>query len=243
MRNITRCSFIVLSFLFLWAAAPGWAEDMKFTTSYPSPYGIYQELSSTAKTSLATDSTAKTGIGTTTPTQKLDVVGSIAIPTTIDSTSGVIYKGTFRFIHNFALPGTDGANTFVGVNAGNFTMTGSTVEQGSYNTAVGWSALNRNTTGNYNTANGLQALYWNTTGWYNTASGIYALLGNTTGYQNTASGGSALAGNTTGYRNTASGAYALVKNSTGYQNTAQGFEALFSNTTGPYNSAMGVQAL
>jgi len=71
------------------------------------------------------------------------VTGNITlVPST--PTAGNILKGTAPFIHNF---GT--GNTFIGVNAGNFTMTGDGA-----NTASGFQALQANTTGSFNTASG-----------------------------------------------------------------------------------------
>ncbi|MBI5023165.1 MAG: hypothetical protein HZC05_03340 [Candidatus Magasanikbacteria bacterium] len=160
--------------------------------------------------------------------------GTLNLRNTTDSISGVIYKGTSRFIHNFALAGTEGENTFVGVNAGNFTMTGSVGTQGSYNVAVGGSSLFFNTTGYWNTANGYASLYNNTTGNNNTANGYQSLFNNNTGYYNTANGVSALYNNTTGYYNTANGVSALASNTTGADNTAVGFQA-------GYNSDVSLQ--
>lgn len=130
------------------------------------------------------------------------------------ATTGNIMKGTNRFLHNF---GTD--NTFIGVGAGNFTMTGTS-----------------------NTASGFAALASNTTGYQNTASGAYALVSNTTGTQNTASGLGALNRNTTGTHNTASGYGALYLNTTGVSNTAYGVNALMNSTTGISNIAIGYAA-
>jgi hypothetical protein len=189
------------------------------------------------------NSSGNVGIGTTTPAQKLDVVGSIALPATTSATAGVIYKGTNRFIHDFALPGTSGVNTFVGVSAGNFTMTGSTGLQGSFNTAIGGSALAANTTGMGNTASGIFALSANTTGGANTASGLFSLSGTNIGGANTASGAFSLTANTTGDGNTASGYYAAAGNTTAESNVAIGFEALKINTTGSRNVAIGRGAL
>jgi len=146
-------------------------------------------------------------------------------------TTGDILKGGVPFIHNY---GTD--NTFIGINAGNLTMTGN------HNTADGASALKRNTTGNFNTACGDSALYNNTTGERNTASGRWALLRNTAGGYNTAYGDIALYFNSIGYYNTACGFGALDENTTGGNNTASGINALNSNTTGSYNTAIGSDA-
>jgi hypothetical protein len=173
----------------------------------------------------------------------------VLVPST--ATAGNILKGTAPFIHNF---GQGNGNTFIGVNAGNFTLTGyentgsgngalQALTIGNTNTAIGASALYNNTSGVSNTASGTQALLNNTTGSNNTASGKSALLNNTTGDYNTASGWNALQLNTTGIDNTASGASALRNNTTGAGNTASGFGALWGNTTGSNNTASGIQAL
>jgi hypothetical protein len=144
-------------------------------------------------------------------------------------------------------------NTFLGLNAGNFTMTGDentglgynalvSNTTGSNNSANGSFALSGNTMGNSNTANGQGALFANTTGHDNSASGAFALENNTMGNSNTANGSGALFANTTGTENTADGAAALGHN-TGSSNTANGAVALFANTTGSNNTASGDRAL
>jgi len=150
------------------------------------------------------DSTGNLGIGTSSPTVKLDVVG--AISSTTDATlSGVrVGKGA----------GAITSNTVVGAGALNANTTGSN------NTASGVNALLANTTGSSNTASGRSALQNNTTGIDNTANGLQALRDNSTGFQNTASGVNALVNNTTGSANTASGMNALLANTTGSGNTA-----------------------
>jgi hypothetical protein len=159
------------------------------------------------------------------------VSGNLALDNTNGpGTTGVITLGGNPFLDNF---GT--FNTFVGQNAGNFTITGVG------NTATGYNVLSSNTTGVYNTASGYQALFSNTTGLNNTATGGWALSGNTTGYNNTASGFLALQNNTNGFNNTASGLQALQRNTGGGFNTAFGY-ALIYNTTGSNNTAVGFQA-
>ncbi|MFA5931973.1 MAG: hypothetical protein WC793_01185 [Candidatus Paceibacterota bacterium] len=179
----------------------------------------------------------------TTGTGMVTLGSSLTIPTTTSSTTGVIFKGANRFIHNFALAGTDGQNTFVGINAGNFTMTGSTGSQGSYNTAVGDSALSSNTTGLENTALGSFALNANTTGTSNIAIGDYTLSANTTGSFNIGIGSYSFLLNTTGIDNTAIGHNVLATNTTGSDNTIVGFEGLVYNTTGSKNTVIGGNAL
>jgi len=157
----------------------------------------------------------------------LTLSGAIELPVTT-ATTGIIKAGGDRFLHNFGL-----ANTFVGINAGNLSMTGG------YNTASGYVALYNNASGSYNSAHGYQSLLNNTTGSYNTSSGYLALFSNTTGSANTATGNEALYSNTTGLSNTATGNGALYSNTTGNYNTANGDGALFSNTTGSNNTALG----
>lgn len=154
----------------------------------------------------------------------------------------------------------NGANTAVGQAALRYATGGVEVAEGSNNTAVGFvalqgnttgysntgigrGALGANTTGHHNTASGATALAFNTTGNHNTASGFNALFFNSTGSRNTANGSNALFANTTGADNSASGFHALRANTTGYENTASGAYALASNTTGKRNSASGFDAL
>jgi hypothetical protein len=190
------------------------------------------------------------GIGTTEPSQALDLIGNLKLENTISNDTGVIYKGGDRFIHNFQHPTgytakPAGYNTFVGVNAGNFVMglTATKTYHGSYNSAMGSYALHYNTIGYYNSAMGSSALFSNTTGYYNSAMGSSALYYNSTGSNNSAIGYSALKSNTTGYTNSAMGSFALYSNTAGYRNSAMGSSALYSNTTGFSNSAMGYSAL
>jgi hypothetical protein len=193
------------------------------------------------------------GIGTSTPTEKLDVAGGVSLsgnlrlPAT-STTAGVITVGGARFAHSV---GT--ANTFLGQYAGNLTMNGAS------NTGSGYSALNSNTSGGHNTATGTYSLSSNTTGSYNTATGEGVLVGNTTGSDNTAAGAGAMEHNTAGAGNTVSGSGALFYNTTGNyntatgvaaltfndgsNNTADGYISLYSNTTGMNNTASGYSAL
>ncbi len=183
------------------------------------------------------------GIGITTPNQQLEITAAMRMPATTNSTTGVIYKGANSFIHNYKPSANDGNNTFLGVNAGNFTMSSGTSWLASGNTGVGASALNALTSGGYNTAIGNSSMPVNTTGSYNTAIGASALSANTTGAGNTAIGNGALQANTTAGGNTAVGNSALNANTTGYGNIAVGESTLRLNTTGYYNIAMGQGAM
>ena len=85
--------------------------------------------------------------------------GNLQLPATTPLTGQFQVNGA-RFLHSF---GTH--NTFLGRNAGNFTLTGRD------NTAVGEGALRSNTSGARNTAVGQIALLSNTDGTENTAVG------------------------------------------------------------------------
>jgi hypothetical protein len=133
----------------------------------------------------------------------------------------------------YATAGVGANNTFLGTNAGNFTMVGD------LNTGIGRGALSNNAAGNFNTATGAFALELNTTGDDNTADGEGALNQNDSGFGNTAAGSLALANNTTGSFNTADGRLALFGNESGDANTALGANAL-ANTTGANNIGIGL---
>ena len=196
-------------------------------------------------------STNNVGIGTASPSQQLEITGDFEMPnTTFADQSGIIYKGANRFIHDFNYGNngtvtTHGYNTFVGENAGNFTMgsTATSVWDSSYNTGVGYQSLYSNTTGYDNSALGYRALYLNTTGGGNSAFGYQTLYSNTTGGDNTANGYWSMYNNTEGWNNTAVGFFTLWFNTTGSGNTAIGDQTLLNNTTGYGNTAVGQTAL
>jgi hypothetical protein len=135
----------------------------------------------------------------------------------------------------YAEAGVGANNTFLGTNAGNFTMAGD------LNTGIGRGALSTNTAGNFNTATGAFALQLNTTGDDNTANGQGSLGKNDSGFANTATGTLSLANNASGTFNTATGRLALFANETGNNNTALGASAL-PNVTGSNNIGIGVDA-
>jgi hypothetical protein len=153
-----------------------------------------------------------------------------------------IFKGNDRFLHTYNGTGTNGQNTFLGINAGNFTL-GGTIFQGSYNTGVGYYSLASLTTGSDNSAFGNSALLLNTTGTQNSAFGVSALYNNLTGSANCAFGNNSLTSNTTGNYNSSFGYQSLYSNTTGYYNSAFGYGPLSSNSTGYNNSAFGCFSL
>lgn len=159
--------------------------------------------------------------------------------------------GTAALFYNAA-----NGNTAIGTNSGYTNTSGAGI------TAIGNSALNKNTTGSGNTALGLNAGYTNTTSSNITAAGSGALYKSTaadntgvgfdagynvsTGTRTTALGSLALfgaGGGVTGNDNTAVGYGTLAAVSSGYANTAVGSTALNAATTGYSNTAVGFQAL
>jgi len=172
----------------------------------------------------------------------------LKIDPTTSSSTGIIFKGTDRFIHNFQHPTGGGAipngkNIFIGIGAGNFTMgsTATITTHSSRNIGIGADSLLNNTTGSSNAAMGNDTLKVNTTGANNMAIGTSALTANTTGSANVGIGGSALASNTKGVNNVAIGnsALTLITGTFISHNTAIGTSSLLALTTGITNTAMG----
>ena len=203
-------------------------------------YGIYSSVANTGATSTdiagyftssgATNNYAiivpsgggSVGIGTSAPTDQLQITQNFQIPATT-STTGIINQGgnaaANRFIHTY---GT--GNLFIGLGAGNFTTTGS-----GFNVGIGTSALASLTTvpATDNTAVGYQASMSDLQGSANVAIGYQALRANDNGSQNTAVGAQALLNNI----------HPLVNQ--GAWNTATGTNTLNVNTIGTYNSSYG----
>ena len=170
---------------------------------------------------------ANVGIGTSSPTERLDVNGNLFM-------SGGDIK-TDRWLQSTVNTGI-GVGVFGG---GNLTRPAGTYD-GLYNTAVGHQALYSDATGASNTAIGYQTLLLNSSGRYNSALGANALRENYTGTSNTAIGYSALKRHGSNF-NTAIGANALRDNSGDY-NTAMGANALYTSKTGLGNTVIGSHA-
>ena len=118
----------------------------------------------------------------------------------------------------------------------------STVTTANANTAVGSKAL-MNCTHQANTAVGFEALEVNTSGDTNTAIGALSLTANTTGGNNTGVGGHTLQQQTTATENTAVGRQAGHSVTTGIRNTMIGKGAGENNmTTGENNLVLGYNA-
>jgi hypothetical protein len=182
------------------------------------------------------------GIGEDEPSQALDLIGNIKLLNTDISASGVIYKGSNPFIHDFAVAATAGENTFIGINAGNFTMArDASYSDASNNTGIGYETLSSLTKGGQNTAVGVQALWSLTEGNNNTSVGVDAAMYTSDGSNNTAIGSQSMKWNSSGNENTAVGAGSLEEYY-GDNNTALGTWAL-SFGTANNNTAVGHTAL
>ncbi len=177
-------------------------------------------------------SSGRVGIGTSAPAATLEVNGAAQVDGNLTMSGSILSSG---------VPVLQAPNNA----SGNFSggLAALTRTTGTYNTALGASALQLDTAGLANTASGYQTLLNNTTGNWNTAGGAQALTTNTTGFNNTAVGGVALQYNTTGNDNAAVGFIALNANTTGYDNAAIGSSALSLNSTGNNNTASGYGAL
>lgn len=127
----------------------------------------------------------------------LDVAGNVTLssnldlPATSSASAGVITLGGVRFAHQFG----GITNTFLGYNAGNFSLTGGG------NTVNGYNAFLSNTSGFANTAVGYRTLIANSTGGTNTVIGNSAMTLNSTGSGNIAVGWQAGQALTTGDNN------------------------------------------
>jgi hypothetical protein len=209
------------------------------------------------------------GIGTSAPSAKLDIAGTLKVA---DGTQGVGKVLTsdanglasWASYNSWGLTGNSGTvagTNFIGTTdtpqlnfrvaglkaglidgAGENTFLG--VQSGNNspgmdNTAIGYETFYSNVEGIFNTAIGGRALYSNTAGIANTANGYQSLYSNTTGNDNIATGSRALYSNTTGYSNIAYGVDALHSNTVGYINFCFGQNSLYSNVSGVGNTAIG----
>jgi hypothetical protein len=186
----------------------------------------------------------KLGIGTSDPVQQLQLTGSVELPLTINSSTGVLYKGGFPFLHDYKGPNALGFNTFLGQDAGNFIMGGGQDYIGCNNTGLGFNAVHGVTTGYANTGVGSLSLTSTTVGIENTAVGVNSMIANINGNRNTALGYMAGHDNTSGSNNTVIGYNSNYYNQGGGNNTIIGYEAgkgsALHNKTG--NIFIGSQA-
>jgi hypothetical protein len=132
-------------------------------------------------------------------------------------------------------------NVLTNTSFGDFALKSYTSLNGG-STAIGFSALQSNTSGYGNTAVGAAALSSNTSAINNVAIGNISMQNNTTGGSNTAVGHQSMQTNTAGGSNTALGCQAMGTAASGNNNTATGAFSLM-NTSGSGNTANGSYSL
>lgn len=212
--------------------------------------------------------TGNFGLGTTTPSEKLDVAGNIRfsgalMPNNIAGTAGqVLTSNGAGAAPTWANPaGGGGSGWSLTGNAGTVPGTnfiGTTddkdlvfkrgglksglINLSLSNTAFGVNAMRDNTTGGSNSFFGSNAGAANTTGFQNTFIGKDAGALNTSGGFNTFTGTGAGGANNTGALNSFFGAYAGTANTTGQANNFFGYYAGAANTVGYYNNFIGMQS-
>ena len=184
-----------------------------------------------------------------------DLFGNLRFVNTNSNLKGIIYKDIESFIHNYEGIGSLGGNTFLGLSAGNFTMTSARyntgigyrvlndLTTGSQNTGMGFICLSKLSSGSENSAFGSGTLFYNSTGSFNSGFGSNSLYNNTNGSNNSAFGTNSLYSNTIGSDNSSFGKFSMEYNIDGIQNSAFGVVSLHSNTTGSYNNSIGVNSL
>lgn len=200
-----------------------------------------------------------TGIGSSTPQDRLHVVGNIRMVDGNEATGRVMVSnasGTATWqtlnvtsLNGWSTTGNTGlsaATNFIGTTNGvdvifrrNNIRAG---RLGTNNTSFGVNALNPAVSGTFNTAMGSAALQNLTTGARNVAVGSVSLSANSSGNENTAVGVDALSFNDTGNNNTAVGRRAMGNTgavSTGSNNTALGY---FAYSTGDFSNSTALGA-
>ena len=198
-------------------------------------------------------SSVNVGIGTTTPQERLHVVGNLRMVDgnqangrvlTSDANGSATWQNASA--NAWGLTGNAGTNpttNFIGTTDNqDVVFRRSNVLAGKIsasNTSFGASSLLLVTTGTSNSAFGAFALSDKTTGSFNSAFGRLALANSANGFSNSAFGYQSQANTTSGQSNSSFGELSLLNNTTGGFNTAVGRQSLTTNTTGGLNTTIG----
>ena len=195
----------------------------------------------------------KVGVGTSSPTAKLDVNGQVKIAGGNPGAGKVLTSDTNGLASWELQPiswnidgnaNTNQANHFIGTvdaQSLNFRVNNKLsgrIDSSQASSFFGFRA-GGNSISNSNSAFGYKSLFSNVTGNQNVAFGVEALFMNVSGGSNVAVGNASLKNIVSGVSNTAIGNNALYELKSGGYNTALGFEALHSDTLSYYNTAIG----
>jgi len=192
--------------------------------------GIFELVDNASTTLMKVLDNGKVGIGITNPSYTLDVSGFI-------NTNK--FSGYLQDAKLFAYASSTNLVTILGFGAGGQNATTSATAAGTV--AVGYEALNSQTTGTQNTAVGYQALKTTLTGSSNTAIGYQAGT-KVTGSSNSFLGNQVSSSNTvSGSNSTGIGAQALQSLTSGGFNTSVGMLSFSSLQTGTNNTGLGYQ--
>ncbi len=168
-------------------------------------------------------------------------ISTLALPTTANATSGVIYKGATPFFHYYFDPSTDGFNQFWGENAGNFTLAGMGLGPGSasYNVGAGSQVLHSLTTGYFNNGFAIEVFSELTSGHNNNG------FGSKTGFHLRDGSYNTLVGNEVcvaglHYNRVSAFGHKVLEFNTADENTAGGYQSMWANTTGTRNTGWGL---
>lgn len=145
-----------------------------------------------------------------------------------------VVSGTLtRLLHNYSNATATGRNIFVGLNAGNFTLSplGGSSDLASYNAGFGYGTLKGLTTGSYNTGIGYSACEIISSGADNVGIGAFSNQYLTTGNNNTSVGSHA------GYTNSTGSSSVFMGYRAGYYETAS--NKLFIDNTSRANEDDG----
>lgn len=191
-----------------------------------SGYMPYTSASQTLSNSPIYYNGTNIGIGTTSPSYKLDVAGTGRFAGALTIQDGT--QGTGKILTsdpngNTSWQSPNNLTSMISSFPNDITVNGLTVGKSGgnnwSNTALGVSALAANTSGYYNTAVGYQALPFNTTGADNTAIGFNSLAQFGLGDNNVALGGWTGPYIPSGYGNTLIGSHVADNISTSISNT------------------------
>ncbi len=187
--------------------------------SWSAPSSIFSDDWTSSGNNIYNNNSQNVGIGTSTPTEKVHVVGNLNLE-----------SGRLTFLNNQN-------STYVGFNAG------LSDDMGFLNasTFVGYKSGMATTTGSENSALGANSLLNNLTGHNNVAVGNASLRSNISGYGNSVMGYGAMDGGTTAFSNVAFGYY-TGNHWNGHENAGIGVQAGENNYTGNANTFLGTFA-